>query len=82
MIYTIEDLLTMLRGSAEHGDGAYLLPENLATLVAYLDTVRRLSDTDNEKLLGRIAWLETSMVRSKARAAHLLQELDAACPHS
>lgn len=82
MIYTIEDLLAMIKAQAEHKDGVYLLPENVETLATYLDTIKRVGAMDVEKLVGRIAWLETSIKRSHAKAAQLTQELDAACPHS
>lgn len=81
MIYTIEELLQHIKEEAALGRPVTLLAENVATLASFLSVTDRFFDQDATKLAMRVAWLETTIRRSQAKAAQLSQELDAACLH-
>lgn len=76
-----ESTRALLASAAQHNRYVSLNPEQVEELAAFFDTLDR-TGIDVTRLVGRVAWLETAMKRSHAKAAQLTQELDAACPHS
>lgn len=76
-----ESIRALLSSAAQNDRYVSLDPDQVKELSAFFDTLER-TGIDVIRLVGRVAWLETAVKRSHAKAAQLTQELDAACPHS